>query len=278
VNIAQHPDLLDQLAARHAVGLLSPRVRSRLQAQARHSAAIRARLLLWQERINAMAELPAAAPQTHGALAPSINVWKRIENSLQTLAQGLDKHVTSPLLEQAQQALASMQRTLSWWRAGAAVAGVAAVSLVALNMQQATRLEGSRSEVAKLDTALKAQQQAQAAQHQVQYVAVLADDKSSATVLVTFDPAKQRMVLQRVGAYQEAADKSLQLWALPQGGAPQSLGVMGAGNVLRLQAAPEQIRNVPLLAVSLEPKGGVPSSGGPTGPVLFKGALLQTAL
>jgi anti-sigma-K factor RskA len=36
--------------------------------------------------------------------------------------------------------------------------------------------------------------------------------------------------------------------------------------------------NVPALAISLEPKGGVPSSGGPTGPVLFKGALIQTAL
>jgi anti-sigma-K factor RskA len=32
------------------------------------------------------------------------------------------------------------------------------------------------------------------------------------------------------------------------------------------------------IAVSLEPKGGVPSERGPTGPVLFKGPVLQTAL
>jgi anti-sigma-K factor RskA len=38
------------------------------------------------------------------------------------------------------------------------------------------------------------------------------------------------------------------------------------------------VREVPALAISLEPKGGVPSAGGPTGPVLFKGALLQTTL
>jgi anti-sigma-K factor RskA len=53
---------------------------------------------------------------------------------------------------------------------------------------------------------------------------------------------------------------------------------MGNDKVLKLTAAPDQIKNVPTLAISLEPKGGVPSSGGPTGPVLFKGALLQTVL
>jgi anti-sigma-K factor RskA len=46
--------------------------------------------------------------------------------------------------------------------------------------------------------------------------------------------------------------------------------------VVRLTAAEGQVREVPALAISLEPKGGVPGEGGPTGPVLFKGALLQT--
>ena len=32
------------------------------------------------------------------------------------------------------------------------------------------------------------------------------------------------------------------------------------------------------LAISLEPLGGVPSERGPTGPVLFKGALIQKML
>jgi anti-sigma-K factor RskA len=141
-------------------------------------------------------------------------------------------------------------------------------------LQSSQSLETSGQQIAQLEKQL----QAQAAQQQVQYVAVLADEKSDASVLVTFDPDKKRLVLQRVGGYQEAADKSLQLWALPPGQAPQSLGVMGGDKVLKLTAAPDQIRNVPTLAISLEPKGGVPSSTGPTGPVLFKGALLQTVL
>jgi anti-sigma-K factor RskA len=45
-----------------------------------------------------------------------------------------------------------------------------------------------------------------------------------------------------------------------------------------LVAQAEQVVTIPMLAISLEPKGGVPSATGPTGPVLFKGALLATAL
>lgn len=83
-------------------------------------------------------------------------------------------------------------------------------------------------------------------------------------------------MLKRVGGFHEAADKSLQLWALPPSGGPKSLGVLGGEPVVRLTAAEGQVREVPALAISLEPKGGVPGEGGPTGPVLFKGALLQT--
>ena len=113
---------------------------------------------------------------------------------------------------------------------------------------------------------------------QIEYVAVLADDKSNASVLVTFDAKSKRLTLQRVGAYQEAGDRSLQLWALAPGGGPRSLGVLGRDKLLQLTAVGDDVREVPTLAISLEPKGGVPSAGGPTGPVLFKGALIQKML
>jgi len=113
---------------------------------------------------------------------------------------------------------------------------------------------------------------------QIAYVAVLSDDKSTASMLVTFDPRKQNLVLQRVGSYQEAGDKSLQLWALPPAGGPRSLGVLGQDRVLRVSAGEGDIRQIPMLAISLEPRGGVPSAGGPTGPVLFKGPLVPNTL
>jgi len=66
------------------------------------------------------------------------------------------------------------------------------------------------------------------------------------------------------------------LWALPPAGGPRSLGVMGGEPVMRLPASEGDIRAVPTLAISLEPRGGAPAGSGPTGPVLFTGALLQT--
>jgi anti-sigma-K factor RskA len=265
MNIAQHPELLDQLAARYAVGVLRGGARRRLEVHARQSATVRARILLWQERMSAMMELPA---RVH----PSPNVWKRIENSLRAVPHRIVQ--ASPKLRQLQISLERVRKHLAWWRAATAFAGIAAVVGTLVSFQAARNLENQGQQIAQLEKEL----QQQAAQQQIQYVAVLADEKSDASVLVTFDPDKKRLVLQRVGGYQEAADKSLQLWALPAGQAPQSLGVMGSDKVLKLTAAPDQIKNIPMLAISLEPKGGVPSSRGPTGPVLFKGALLQTAL
>jgi len=97
-------------------------------------------------------------------------------------------------------------------------------------------------------------------------------------MLVTFDPTSRKLTLQRVGGYQEAADKSLQLWALPPGAAPRSLGVLSQEKLLQLAVDQRDVRKVPALAISLEPRGGVSSEGGPTGPVLFKGALIQKML
>ncbi|MBF9266549.1 anti-sigma factor domain-containing protein, partial [Paracidovorax cattleyae] len=95
------------------------------------------------------------------------------------------------------------------------------------------------------------------------------------SLLVTFDAAKNALVLQRVGGYREAGDKSLQLWALPPGGAPRSLGVLDRQVLLSLPASEGAVHGVPALAVSLEPRGGVAGDKGPTGPVLFKGALIE---
>jgi anti-sigma-K factor RskA len=137
-------------------------------------------------------------------------------------------------------------------------------------MSASTRVDQLSAQVAQLSGKL-------AATPEIQYVAVLADDKSSASMLVTFDPKTSKLVLKRVGGFKEQADKSLQLWALPPGAGPKSLGVLGSEAVVRLTATDRDVREVPTLAISLEPKGGAPTGNGPSGPVLFKGALIKTA-
>lgn len=249
MNISQNPQLLEQLAASHALGTLRGPARRRFEAIARNNPAVRAAALLWQERLASLGELQPS-------VAPSPNVWKRIEAVLaerraaERRAQAARASADASLLDQ-------LRAGLRLWR-GIGIAGVL-------------------TSAAALGVGAWLNQQLQAAPD-VQYVAVLADEQAGASVLVTFDGKQQRLTLKRVGNYREAADKSLQLWALPPSGGPQSLGVLDGSVVWRQDTPAPQVRDVPLLAISLEPKGGVPPGSGPSGPVLFKGALLKTAL
>jgi anti-sigma-K factor RskA len=274
MNIIGNPSLLDQLAASYALGTLRGGARRRFEALARESATVRTSAILWQERLASMTELQPSE-------VPSPNVWKRIENLLAAQRQPARAATTVP---EATPLLDGLRRALGWWRGAALAGGVAtaAAVLVGVNLSGQVRTQGEQlaqaarqnGELAQQKTQLEARLQATPS---IEYVAVLADDKAAPSMLVTFDPQKQTLVLKRVGGYQEASDKSLQLWALPSTG-PKSLGVLGGDQVIRLTAAPGEVTQVPALAISLEPKGGVPPGSGPTGPVLFKGALLQTAM
>jgi anti-sigma-K factor RskA len=269
MDLHRNPDLIDRLAAVYALGTLRGGARRRFETLARQSPAIRVAALSWQERFAALTELQRDE-------TPSPNVWKRIENLLPADAPAGAKE--SPMFDE-------LRRRLGWWR-GAAVAGLAtaaAVAVVSVNLGRAVeeregqlaRATQQRERLAQENTQLAARLQAQP---EIQYVAVLGDDKSSAQILVTFDPKHSRLTLKQVGSIQVGADKSLQLWALPPGAAPRSLGVLGDEPVVKLTAAENQVREVPALAISLEPRGGAPEGSGPTGPVLFKGALLQTPI
>lgn len=108
------------------------------------------------------------------------------------------------------------------------------------------------------------------------YVATLADEKAQAVMVVTGDARRRMLTIKVVTPQRLAADRSLELWALPKEGAPRSLGLVAADGTASLPL-PENAtpQSVPALAVSLEPKGGSPKPDGPSGPVLFKGAWLQ---
>lgn len=166
------------------------------------------------------------------------------------------------------QSLTSWLANLSLWRATTAAFVVATIAAVSWGLNTREHFSG---QIAQLQSQLQTSQQ-------VSYVAVLSDNKESAAMLVTLDRKNNKLLVQRVGAYREASDKSLQLWALVPDGAPRSLGVLGKDNVVQLTAAESDVRSIPTLAISLEPLGGVPSATGPTGPVLFKGALIQKVI
>lgn len=266
MNLTRNPALIEQLAASYALGTLRGGARRRFETLARKDPAVRAAALIWQSRMASVSELQ---PE----VAPSAAVWKRIENLVDGEKQAKAMQAARVPIQPDQGWWASLNlwRGLASLGTGAAVAAVlVSANLNTLNGRLGGEVQALGGQVQTLNAKLLATPE-------IQYVAVLADDKAAASMLVTFDPKSNRLTLKRVGEFQENADQSLQLWALPQAGGAKSLGVLGGDAVIKLTAAGTDV-NVPTLAISLEPKGGVPSSGGPTGPVLFKGAMIQTAL
>lgn len=104
-------------------------------------------------------------------------------------------------------------------------------------------------------------------------VVVLAAQDQAPAVVATMERDSRTMTVKVVGGAPVPADRSLELWMLPQGAAPRSLGVVpstGVGRVT-LPALPDvALADVPALAVSLEQQGGSPT-GAPQGPVLYTG-------
>jgi len=254
MNIQNNPALMEQLAASYALGTLRGGARRRFEALARDNATLRAAALVWQSRLASVAELQ---PEE----APSPAVWTRIENLVRA-----DKEARAmQAARRAAPAAGGWWASLGLWRGASAAGALAAVVAVVVGLNVNSRLSG---QVGELSARLRATPE-------IEYVAVLTDDKAAASLLVTFDPKNKTLVLKRVGGFREQPDKSLELWALPPGLAPKSLGVLNADPVVRLTAAGTDMRQVPTLAITLEPKGGVPPGSGPTGPVLFKGALIE---
>ncbi|MCG2594253.1 anti-sigma factor [Ramlibacter sp. XY19] len=255
MNILQNPELVDRLAAAYALGTLRGGARRRFEAMARQSPTLRVTARVWQERFMSMTELQKSEQ-------PSPEVWKKIANVLAAEPRAVP--AADPMAD-------LLRRARNLWRGAALVAGVAAVAAVTVSLGLRGELEGKQATVAQLQSQL-------AAQPDVRYVAVLTDDKAAPAMLATFDPRRNTLMLKRVGGYQEGPDKSLQLWAIPDGGAPRSLGVLGEQPVLRMTAAEQVMGASSALAITLEAKGGVPAGSPAAGPVLWKGAVIQTPI
>ncbi len=104
-------------------------------------------------------------------------------------------------------------------------------------------------------------------------VVVLAGPDAKPALIATAVRGEPLLTLKAVSESVPGPGRAYELWALPDGGAPQSLGVIAPGRVARLplrRPSGEALASIPTLAVSLEPAGGSPT-GAPTGPVLFTG-------
>jgi anti-sigma-K factor RskA len=106
-------------------------------------------------------------------------------------------------------------------------------------------------------------------------VATIATDRGVAGWTATMDIERSELLLVPATPDTIAADRSTELWLIPAGGRPISVGVFVPSDPKRIhldKSLLDQLGPTAALAVSVEPSGGSPT-GQPTGPVIAKGAI-----
>lgn len=199
------------------------------------------------------------AARTDPALSDALRRW---EERLLPLAEALPAVQPPERVWRAIQsrvgaqhgARASLGSNLGLWRGVAIAALVAVVALtIALLNPGAERAPGT-------------------------LVAVLSGSDAKAVLVASADRFGRYLTIKAIARIDVPADRSLQLWMLPGTGNPRSLGVIDTTAAVRVvlsAPAGQALRDIPKLAVSLEPRGGSPT-GRPTGPVLYSGEIQRT--
>jgi len=237
LQIKNNPALQEKLASEYVLGTLKGGARRRFEAWIKQDAALRQVVGQWEAHLIPMAELakPVAAPA---------NVWPALE-----------KRLSLQPTEDRWAYWRNLRQDLAFWRGLGMFSTTVAVVLISVMLNK---------------------QVDQPAVPQNNYVATLSDEKSQTIVVITGDSKRGQLQVRMVTAQNIAADKSLELWAVGKDGKVKSLGLVADNGIITLpMPANMTADSVPLLAVTLEPKGGSGNPEKPSGPIIFKGNWVQ---
>jgi anti-sigma-K factor RskA len=226
------------LAAEYVLGVLGAEERRAVEKRMAEEPSFAREVAEWEDRLGPMASY--VTPVT-----PPAQTWMRIEASL---GAPTNTAAAPP---------ATIWQSLAFWRGlgigSSAIAAACIAALVYVGMRPTTLTP--RVPLLATLTGLKT--------NQPNFVAAISTDGRSLTI---------------VPASLLTADKrSMELWLIPEGGKPASLGLIAAGQPVQLNVPPNLLPLVgsgATLAVSLEPLGGSPT-GQPTGEVIAHGNLTR---
>lgn len=260
------PERRAHLAGAYALGTLRGPARAWVERRLRHDAVLCAEITGWQEQLSRWVERLAPA-------APRAEVWhaleRRIVSSLAMAAPAspapsgagtIDPDaptVIAPPRPRDDGPPAPLLRRdpLAFWRRTASVALAAALAL-AIGL-------GLLLMPAPAPT----------------HTAVFADAQGRPVWIVDARLPEGAIGIRALPAAAPPPGKSYELWMLPAGGAPVSLGLLPASGAVDLVLGAERAHRLQTaagIAVSLEPAGGSPT-GQPTGPVVYQAVLARTA-
>lgn len=227
------------LAAEYALGTLRGPARLKFEQQMQQDPVLAADVARWQEAFSQLDN--QLKPVT-----PPDSVWKKIQ--LQLPPKPLPQE-TSDEASPAVQRKGFARAYLGW----AVAAGLAALLLVPKIWETAPQ---RATPIAVLATA--------------------ADSRIAGQWVVTAENTassqRQSLRLTPLNAAPVASDRSLELWVIPAGGKPVSLGLVDAQHATQFAMADSLAKGQATLAITLEQKGGSPT-GQPLGSILFSGNL-----
>lgn len=237
--------------AEYALGVLDAEQRRAFERQMREDPELAAAVEAWHARLAPLAEEIAS-------VEPAPYVWARIKDELDLRGE-ID---TTPAAGTPPQNRGFWHNLPLWHWVGIGASAVAVASLVLL-------FTLPRPGPAPRQPAMPSAQQ-------VGYLAAnIQQNKGVAGWTATIDVSHARMIVVPATTVAVAANKSTQLWLIPPGHKPISLGLIARDHPTRVtlsKALLKQAGNKALLAVSVEPPGGSPT-GQPTGPVIAKGPI-----
>jgi len=305
------PELHDRLAAEYALGTLRGPARRRFERLLSDNAYLRDLAEDWELRLNLLAEsAPAVAPPARvwegiaerigPASAPmrasllnrlwdSLGFW-RAASLLGAAAAAVAVYVALRPPDLGREQIVALDQRLTGIETKLAAVEATPREIGALN-ERLMRIEGAtqglaetQNEIAGLvDRLAGIESRLDATVPVLSHVAVLIDKYARPMMTADLDVADGRLVLRlKIKPPRDFTGKALEVWLVPPDGAPRSLGLLpsaegGTTVALNLPHDIAEALATSELAVSLEPSGGS-TTGLPTGPVLFSGAVLPVDL
>ncbi len=232
----------DLLAAEYVLGLLDGPELVEAQRLEAGDPEFAAAVAAWSERL-------APLFDEIEEVEPPDEVWRRIEGAIAAPAAANDNDE-------------KLRRKLRLWRGYAAGVSAIAASLALVVGYEMTREQAPvvvRAEPVPVPV----------------MVATLSSPEAATSLSVAYDRSRGSLLV-TPGQLSGAAGHDHELWIIPAGGSPVSLGLIRPGAPRRIQVPAEIAPHFQLragIALSVEPTGGSPT-GQPTGPVVAAGELL----
>ncbi len=232
------------LAGEFVLGVLDSAQRGQLQARAETDRVFAQHIEQWERR-----------------LAPLLNDIQPVEPPAQAWAG-----ICRRLGWTEREASASVWASLGLWRAATVLASLIAVVAITLTVKERP-ITVATPPVAKQ------------AEPQARPVTPLAHDDGTPGWLASVDAAHGTVLMVPVPSAPDPQGRVAELWLIPAGQAPRSLGVVSI-NSSHTVTVPQDARAAlvagSVLAITLEPAAGVPHAA-PSSAIIAKGTIRQTA-